>query len=47
MKENDMQIVVNLIDKILMDIDNEATIDAVREEVKQLMGKFPLYPDLA
>jgi len=47
MKENDMQTVVNLIDKILMDIDNEATIDAVREEVKQLMGKFPLYPDLA
>jgi len=46
MKENDMQTVVNLIDKILMDIDNEATIDAVREEVKQLMGKFPLYPDL-
>jgi len=47
MKENDMQTVVKLIDKILMDIDNEATIDAVREEVKQLMGKFPLYPDLA
>ena len=47
MKENDMQTVVNLIDKILMDIDNEATINAVREEVKQLMGKFPLYPDLA
>ena len=43
MKEKDMQTVVDLIDRVLMDIDNEATIDAVREEVKELMKGFPLY----
>lgn len=43
MKEKDMQTVVDLIDRVLMDIDNEGTIDAVREEVKQLMKGFPLY----
>ena len=43
MKEKDMQIVVDLIDRVLMDIDNEATIDTVRGEVKELMKGFPLY----
>jgi glycine hydroxymethyltransferase len=47
MKEKDMQIVVDLIDRVLMDIDNEGTIDAVREEVKNFMKQFPLYPELA
>ena len=47
MKEKDMQIVVDLIDRVLMDIDNEAMINAVKVEVKLLMGQFPLYPDLA
>jgi len=47
MKEKDMQIVVDLIDRVLMDIDNEGTIDAVREEVKTFMKQFPLYPELA
>lgn len=43
MKEKDMQIVVDLIDRVLMDIDNEATINSVRAEVKELMRRFPLY----
>mgnify|MGYP003339864620 FL=1 len=43
MKEKDMQTVVDLIDRVLMDIDNEATINAVKDDVKQLMAKFPLY----
>ena len=43
MKEKDMQIVVDLIDRVLMDIDNEGTIDTVRGEVKELMKGFPLY----
>jgi glycine hydroxymethyltransferase len=46
MKENDMQTVVDFIDRVLMDIDNEATINAVREEVKKFMKQFPLYPEL-
>ena len=43
MKEKDMQTVVDLIDRVLMDIDNEATINAVKNDVKQLMANFPLY----
>jgi glycine hydroxymethyltransferase len=46
MKENDMQTVVDFIDRVLMDIDNEATMNAVREEVKKFMKQFPLYPEL-
>jgi glycine hydroxymethyltransferase len=46
MKEADMQIVVDFIDRILMDIDNEATINTVKEEVKTFMQQFPLYPEL-
>ena len=43
MKEKDMQTVVDFIDRILMDIDNEATIIAVKEEVREFMEQFPLY----
>jgi glycine hydroxymethyltransferase len=46
MKENDMQTVVDFIDRVLMDIDNEATIAAVKEEVGKFMEQFPLYPEL-
>ncbi len=46
MKEGDMKTVVDLVDKVLMKLDNEKTIDAVRNDVKELMKKFPLYPEL-
>lgn len=46
MKEKDMQMVVDLIDKVLMDIDNESTILSVKMEVKEFMKQFPLYPEL-
>lgn len=46
MKEKDMQAVVDFIDRILMDIDNESTIQAVKEEVKLFMQQFPLYPEM-
>ena len=46
MKEEHMQTVVDFIDRVLMDIDNDATISAVKEEVKQFMEQFPLYPEL-
>ena len=46
MKENDMQEVVDLVDKILMNLDNEKIITAVKNEVVELMTKFPLYPEL-
>jgi glycine hydroxymethyltransferase len=46
MKEGDMQTVVDLIDKVLMNIDNEKTITEVQHDVKEWMNKFPLYPGL-
>ena len=46
MKEEHMQVVVDLIDKILMNIDDEAVINNVKDEVKSFMKQFPLYPEL-
>jgi len=45
-KEKDMETVVDLVDRVLMKIDDEKTIKAVSEEVKQWMKEFPLYPEL-
>ncbi len=46
MKETDMQKVVDLIDRVLTNIDDEENISTVKEEVKLLMKDFPLYPEL-
>lgn len=46
MKENDMETVVAMIDKVLMNADDEKTIGSVKAEVKQFMQQFPLYPEL-
>lgn len=46
MKENDMQTIVNMIDKVMMNIDNEQVVAEVKEEVKTFMQQFPLYPEL-
>ncbi len=46
MKEEHMSNVVELIDKVLMNLDNEAVISSVQEEVKSFMQQFPLYPEL-
>ena len=46
MKEEHMQTVVDLIDNVLMNIDDANKVEAVKEEVKLLMKKFPLYPEL-
>lgn len=46
MKESDMQHVVDLIDKVLMNLDNEIIINKVKDEVRELMHGFKLYPDL-
>ena len=42
MKEADMEKIVILIDRILMDIDNEETLVAVKTEVHEMMKGFPL-----
>ncbi len=46
MKEEHMGMVVDLIDKVLMNLDSETLIGAVKEEVKTCMQQFPLYPEL-
>ncbi len=46
MKEEHMQTVVDMIDKVLMNIDDESVIAAVKEEVFSFMAQFPLYPEL-
>jgi glycine hydroxymethyltransferase len=43
MKEADMEKIAALIDKIMMDIDNEETVLAVKNEVHEMMKGFPLY----
>jgi glycine hydroxymethyltransferase len=46
MKENDMQTIVDMIDKVMMNIDNEQVVAEVKEEVKTFMQQFPLYPEI-
>jgi glycine hydroxymethyltransferase len=46
MKEPDMEIVVDMIDKVLMNADDEQVIAAVKTDVKKFMQQFPLYPEL-
>jgi len=46
MNEADMETVVDMIDRVLMNIDDEKTVNQVKEEVKQFMTRFPLYPEL-
>jgi glycine hydroxymethyltransferase len=46
MKENDMQTVVDFVDKVLMNLADEKIIASVRNEVKDFMRGFVLYPEL-
>lgn len=46
MKENDMQTVVDLIDKVLMNADDASVVNSVAKDVHQFMKQFPLYPEL-
>jgi glycine hydroxymethyltransferase len=43
LKEEDMDVIVDLIDKVLLDIDNENTISEVRKSVNDMMDKFPMF----
>ena len=46
MKEEDMQEVVNFIDRILTQADDDSLATAIKEEIRNFMLKFPLYPGL-
>jgi glycine hydroxymethyltransferase len=46
LNSNHMQTVVDMIDKVLMNADDEQIVAGVKEEVKSFMQQFPLYPEL-
>lgn len=46
MKEENMSAVVDMIDKVLMNPDDESVIQSVKSSVKEFMNQFPLYPEL-
>lgn len=46
MKEEHMQWVVDVIDRILVNADDENAITEVRNQVNEFMHQFPLYPEL-
>jgi glycine hydroxymethyltransferase len=41
-----MQTVVDMIDKVLMNADDEQIVAQVKDDVKAFMQQFPLYPEL-
>ena len=43
LKEDRMDCIVGLIDRVLCDPENERTIDAVRGDVNALMADYPLF----
>ncbi|MGB3153667.1 MAG: serine hydroxymethyltransferase, partial [Chitinophagaceae bacterium] len=46
MKEEHMETIVSLIDKVLLNTDDETVIASVKNEVQEFMQQFPLYPEL-
>jgi len=46
MNEANMETIVSMIDKVLMNTDDENVIASIKKEVKEFMGQFPLYPEL-
>jgi glycine hydroxymethyltransferase len=46
LKTQDMQTVADMIDKVLMNADDEKIIASVKDDVKSFMNQFPLYPEL-
>lgn len=46
LKEDEMEQIVTLIDKVLMNADDSAVLNQVKDEVMALMKQFPLYPEL-
>ncbi len=43
LKEDDMRIIADFIDKVITNINNEEIIQRVRKEVKEFTSKFPLF----
>jgi len=46
MKENEMNVIAGFINSAVSCYDNDSKLEAIRIEVKDLCGKFPLYTEL-
>ncbi|KAB2838731.1 MAG: serine hydroxymethyltransferase, partial [Melioribacteraceae bacterium] len=46
MKEEQMLIIAELIDRAIKNSENETELASIKNEVKELCNKFPLYPEL-
>jgi glycine hydroxymethyltransferase len=47
LKEKDMQVIADMIDKVLMNADDEQVVASVKADVNAFMKAFPLYPELS
>ena len=43
LKEEDMKIIVEMIDRVITHIDDEKVIDKVKKQVNEMMGNRPLF----
>lgn len=43
MKENHMEVIVNMIDEVVSDFENEEVIKSTKQKVNAMMGEFPLF----
>ena len=46
MKENDMETVVDYLDRALTHADDDAYLEGIAKEVNNWIKQFPLYPEL-
>jgi glycine hydroxymethyltransferase len=46
MQQNEMQEIADLIDTVITNIDDDAVLDRVQDNVKELCGRFPLYHEV-
>ena len=47
MKESEMEVVAELIDRVVSNIGNESVYSSVRSDIEKLCSSFPLYRELA
>ncbi|HDT12659.1 MAG TPA: serine hydroxymethyltransferase [Candidatus Marinimicrobia bacterium] len=45
-KEEEMKDIADFIDRVIRDTDNEENLRSVREDIRQLTKRYPLYPQL-
>ncbi|MFC2131377.1 serine hydroxymethyltransferase [Bacteroidota bacterium] len=46
MKENEMKLIAEFIDRVITNYQDETVIEKVKKEVEEMTSKFPLYPGL-